>query len=149
MQQSDDFIMRISKDIERRKNLEREKNMQTEEMKSSHKNVSGTERTGSQNSLKSVSVESEVIPSTALQKPSTTLREEISVGMNSIDSTVKDLRSYMTGMFANEPEPTVQKMDVFRVETAVSCAKTINELLKTKIEAIKVAKEFYGQGTNG
>ena len=121
--------------------------MQQEEMRSLPQSVSGTGKTGSQNSLKSVSVESEIIPSTGLQKPLTTLQEEISVGMNSIDSTVKDLRSYMTGMFADQPDPTVQKMDIFRVETAVNCAKTINELLKTKVEAIKVAKEFYGQGS--
>jgi len=145
MQQSDDLINRISKDIERRKELEREKNMLQEEKKSSNQNVSGTVTIGNPNSVKSVSVESEIIPSTGLQKQSMTLQEEISVGMNSIDSTVRDLRSYMTGMFADQPDPTVQKMDVFRVETAVDCAKTINELLKTKIEAIKVAKDVYGK----
>ena len=70
------------------------------------------------------------------------LSAEISQSTNSIDSTVNDLRSYMKGLFANEPDPKVQKVDVFRVETAVGCARTINELLKTKLEAIKLARDI-------
>lgn len=66
----------------------------------------------------------------------------ISQSTNSIDSTVNDLRSYMKGLFANEPDPKVQKFDVFRVETAVGCARTVNELLKTKLEAIKLARDI-------
>jgi len=45
-------------------------------------------------------------------------------------------------MFKDIPEPSIKAFDIDRVQTAALVARSINELMKTKVETIKVAKEI-------
>jgi len=59
-------------------------------------------------------------------------------GMNLIDSTAKDLHSYMQSMFVNQPEKAVRTFDPDKIHAAVNVGRAINELMRTKLEAIKL-----------
>ena len=89
--------------------------------------------------------ELEESPGEGLIPRSSNLDEEISDTMLSIDSTANDLQSYMRGMFGNEPEPEIKSYNIDKVQTAVVIGKQINELMRTKIEAIKTFHEIYGE----
>jgi len=142
MRQNEDFISRISKNIERNRELEKRNSMIEIPKKSEPDSESGTLETKSNSLPKSESVEIVEIPSEGLQGRSMPSLEAISHTISSIDTSVIDLRNYMRGMFANQPEPTIMKYDVDRVQTAVVCAKTMRELMQTKLEAIKLGREI-------
>ena len=75
---------------------------------------------------------------------SETLNEDISRSMSLIDSTALGLHSYMRGMFKDEPDPGIKHYEVDKVQTAVVCAREINALIKTKLQAIKDYKNLMG-----
>ena len=145
MQQNEDFINRISKNIERNRERVKNDNMTEIQKKSEPDSESGTLETKSSSSLKSELVETETIRSEASLVPYTPSLEAISATVISIDSSVRDLQSYMRGMFANQPEPTIMKYDVDRVQTAVVCARTMAEMMKVKLEAIKLGREIINE----
>jgi hypothetical protein len=142
MQQKDDFIERISKNIVSNIGTKNAGSDQSEETKSMLSKGNGMQKIESSSLQKSEREGSEMIQSEVSIVLSSPSLEAISATMTSIDSTVSDLRGYMRGMFANQPEPTIQKYDVDRVQTAVVCAKTMRELMQTKLEAIKLGRDI-------
>lgn len=71
------------------------------------------------------------------------LSQEVSHSMNLINDSAMQLKGLMTGLFKNEPTPDVKLLDVHKVETAVSCARQITELLRLKKDLIGEVREWY------
>lgn len=92
-------------------------------------------------------VESVATQPTVLQEPSRNLREDVFQAMNLIDSTANDLHSSMKLVIPKEQEDRSRQtgigvMDIERVKTKVFLGKQINDLMRTKIEAVKVLNEM-------
>jgi len=82
--------------------------------------------------------ESDVTQLEGWKKPCANLHEETDRSMSLIDSCARDLLSYSRGMFKDVPDPEIRAHDSDRVLAAVAAGRAINELMKTKLEAIKV-----------
>ena len=76
-------------------------------------------------------------PATALSKQFKNVNEAIDQSVTLIDSTANGLHSYMRGLFKQEPSPNVKLHDIDKVGMAIGCAKTIKELMDTKLKALQ------------
>jgi len=65
-----------------------------------------------------------------------------SPSMSLLDSTAQHLHGLMKGLTANEPDPSLKRYDPETVQAACSCAKNIREIMKLKLDAIKVQKSL-------
>lgn len=65
-----------------------------------------------------------------------------SASMHLLDSTAEHLHSLMKGLTANSPDPATRAYSTDVVGAACNCAKNIREIMKLKLEAIKVQKEL-------
>lgn len=77
-------------------------------------------------------------PSVGSTKPSPNVELVGSQSMNLLDSTAEHLYGLMRGLHANQPEPEIKTYDPDRVNAACNCAKNIREIMKLKLDAIKV-----------
>ncbi|MAD98789.1 MAG: hypothetical protein CMB99_15805 [Flavobacteriaceae bacterium] len=103
-------------------------------------NASTIGETKSGSEKKSMQTESKGIQVLDSKPPLKSLSEENSASLSLIDSTAIDLQSYMRGMFANQPEPEIRSHQVDKVMAAAAIGRTINELIKTKVEVVKVGQ---------
>jgi len=94
----------------------------------------GTEKSDSKQLTQ---VNTEGTPVEVLRQPSENLCQDLDRSIALIDSTGSALHSYMRGMFANQPAPEIRTLDVEKVQTAALMARSINELMRTKLEIIK------------
>lgn len=101
-----------------------------------------TKRSLEKKSTQPASVETRSVDST---KQFENMSKAIDHGIHSVDSTTNDLKSYMSGMFKDDPEPTIKTTDVGKVEVAVTVARQMNELMKTKLQFIEAGIELAHQ----
>lgn len=67
-----------------------------------------------------------------------TIETDVSPSMNLLDNTATHLYDLMKGLSQNQPETSIKLFDVERVHAAANCAKNIREIMKLKLEVIKV-----------
>ena len=77
-------------------------------------------------------------PPTASLKPSENLSAAIDQSIVLIDSTANGLHVLMRGLFRDGPDLSARLLDPEKVRTAVFCGKQINDLMRTKIEALQL-----------
>jgi hypothetical protein len=82
-------------------------------------------------------VKSVTLPS-VLSPPSETFVLVESPSMSLLDSTANHLHGLMKGLTANQPEAEIRKYDPEIVNAACNCAKNIREIMKLKLDALKV-----------
>lgn len=87
-------------------------------------------------------VKADVIPPEDSTPQSKTALLVESPSMSLLDSTAQHLHGLMKGLTANEPDPSLKRYDPETVQAACSCAKNIREIMKLKLDAIKVQKSF-------
>jgi hypothetical protein len=68
------------------------------------------------------------------------LKEGVLATMNIADDSMKELLLRTRGLFANAPEPEIRRLDPETVQTAALCGRTIAEIMKAKIEAMRLLK---------
>ncbi|MFI5342838.1 MAG: hypothetical protein ACHQUC_01320 [Chlamydiales bacterium] len=93
-------------------------------------------------SIKSKQLVTTEILQSESQQPSVTLPLVEYQSMNLIDDSAKHLFELMRGLHANKPNPEIQLYDPERIHAACACAKNIRELLKLKLEAIKLQRNM-------
>lgn len=91
---------------------------------------------------RSIRPESDVNHTEVWNRPCENLNEEIDRSLILIDSTARDLHSLMRGMFKNDPDVEIKTPDIDKVQTAVVIGRQINDLMKTKLDAVKQYNEM-------
>lgn len=69
------------------------------------------------------------------------LNEAISVTLNIADDSMKELLLRTKGMFTNTPDPEIKRYDPERLQTAALCGRSIAEIMKVKVDALRLLKE--------
>lgn len=98
--------------------------------------------TRTESALKSMPPAVREIPSSESQPQSTTSKLVASTSMSLIDDSAAHLFGLMKGLTANRPPADVQAFDPERVQAAVNCAKAIHQLMRLKLDAIKLGHEM-------
>jgi hypothetical protein len=97
-----------------------------------------TPRTKTASKSLSVKIVKDVTPPSASNEQSKTALLVESPSMNLLDSTASHLFGLMQGLIANKPPADVQKYSPEEVNAACNCAKNIREIMKLKLDALKV-----------
>lgn len=116
---------------------EKRSSVKNEGMKSMPDKENTTEKMLTVSESRSIRPESDVNHTEVWKRPCENLNEEIDRTMILIDSTARDLHGLMRGMFKNDPDVDVKTPDLDKVQTAVVIGRQINELMKTKLDAVK------------
>ena len=86
----------------------------------------------------SMQTESALVHSTDSKSPSTTLDGTESPSMHLLDASCEHIYSLMKGLTANAPDVNVRAYSPEIVNTACLCAKNIREIMKLKVEVMKI-----------
>lgn len=104
----------------------------------------GMPRTERDTGAKLEKVELEEIQPTVLKPQSVNLSEEISASLNLIESTATVFRNSLSSLSKSRgggQDLSEGLVDLEKIKTGVFLGKTINDLIKTKIEALKLYHE--------
>lgn len=131
----------ILKDIERRSENMPENSGREIPNRLDENKGSGMQKTESEMPQNLLNTEKAVIPHGASTLPTASLKEAKSQSMNLALDTMMHLNGLMKGLTKNDPPNNIQLNSVERVFAACACGKTINEIMKTQLDAFKLMKE--------
>jgi hypothetical protein len=97
-----------------------------------------TPRTKTVSKSLSVKIVKDVTPPSDSKEQSSNVAMVVSPSMNLLDSVSEHLFGLMQGLVANKPPADIQRYNPDEVNAACNCAKNIREILKLKLEALKV-----------